>query len=572
MVRVRMAKQATRRRTPATSEPGAEAARESITITYDLFDLPTAQHKAGLAGLLLQIDSMTGRNKPAPTYTFDAAASRTKVEVTFTAETCASLFDDLYDAELVEAKSESKWNGADLVRVDESTEEVDGKQKTVKHFVYRVTQPTGHFLKGCIRNAPDAWLKLWRDMLWSIPRGNPQSREPFEQRAVGITCKEGPATWSDLQKAQKAVSKNEFRTDVVAGSLWLGAQALNAENIAFKGRVEHTLLLHFWPLTSLVFVPQILDSDGATEFVGYVLAIPEVADIPEFMADYKGVLGQLSDKLRGYCPAEAVIDLAAEGALLFMEHLATLSQAQAGDLPTRYSVSGIEFLHQVKLGNNIKQMASGRIVPRPELLNRFLDIVGRPNDDRRPYGNPLFRRGLLVALLGNAPWFTPFGRLFAEWPHQMFVPTDDSPPKLSWFWADVRNYLHREVFPMAEDAESSTEDAQLMQIVNRHVRSHLAERAKKKSGIDPQKHKEGEKIKWDALPKEYNEARRDAGESLFLEFRSRREQAFIDHFAQTLFAAKQYLPEDQFTVLGQALLHRTEDIKTLTLMALSANS
>jgi len=26
----------------------------SITITYDLFDLPTAQHKAGLAGLLLQ--------------------------------------------------------------------------------------------------------------------------------------------------------------------------------------------------------------------------------------------------------------------------------------------------------------------------------------------------------------------------------------------------------------------------------------------------------------------------------------------------------------------------------------
>ena len=34
---------------------------ESITIRYELYELPTAQHKAGLAGLLLQIDSMNER-------------------------------------------------------------------------------------------------------------------------------------------------------------------------------------------------------------------------------------------------------------------------------------------------------------------------------------------------------------------------------------------------------------------------------------------------------------------------------------------------------------------------------
>ena len=35
-----------------------KAAPERITLTFDLHDLPTAQHRAGLAGLILQIDSM----------------------------------------------------------------------------------------------------------------------------------------------------------------------------------------------------------------------------------------------------------------------------------------------------------------------------------------------------------------------------------------------------------------------------------------------------------------------------------------------------------------------------------
>jgi CRISPR-associated protein Cmx8 len=104
------------------------------------------------------------------------------------------------------------------------------------------------------------------------------------------------------------------------------------------------------------------------------------------------------------------------------------------------------------------------------------------------------------------------------------------------------------------------------------VRNYVNERAKSKSGINPEKFKVGEKIDWDSLPKEFYEARKSIGESLFLEFRSRREQAFIDHFAQTLFSSKQYLSEDQFTTIGHALLKQTDDVKTLTLMSLSANS
>ena len=38
---------------------------ERITLHFDILDLPTAQHRAGLAGLVLQVESMKKRRLPA---------------------------------------------------------------------------------------------------------------------------------------------------------------------------------------------------------------------------------------------------------------------------------------------------------------------------------------------------------------------------------------------------------------------------------------------------------------------------------------------------------------------------
>jgi len=81
---------------------------ETVAITYDVFDLPTSQHKAGLAGLLLQIDSMKNRKKLAPDYVWDDGHPNTKVVVHYTQETVRSLFDDLYDATLAPGEPREK--------------------------------------------------------------------------------------------------------------------------------------------------------------------------------------------------------------------------------------------------------------------------------------------------------------------------------------------------------------------------------------------------------------------------------------------------------------------------------
>lgn len=556
----------------------------AVTVRYDLFDLPTAQHKAGLAGLLMQIRHMEKKTPRPAAFPVVKELTRTTATIEFTAESVQCLFDDVYAATREVVRVKSKWANAKEAKPPEEVEEeieekasdgsVKKKKVKVKYFFYEQVQPTGAALRQYVTNGPDLWLKLWRDMLWNIPRGNPQSRKPFEERADDKPCGEGASAWANLVKAQRALTENEYHTDEVAGSLWLGAQAVNAEGVPFEGRVEQTLLLHFWPLAVQVYAPQVVQPDGENEFVGYVLAIPEVADLKDFGKQYPLMLGGLGKDARGYRPAEAVIDLPAEGALSFLEHLARLTGEKTEGKELAFSLGSVEYLHLAKFGNNIKTLAAGRLAPKPGLLDRYLRIVGRVGE-KPPYANPLFRRGLMLALLNDQPWFQPFGKLFAEWDVSFFVPTD-APPKLSWFWIDARKKFQevQQAMPTNPKPNDPPPDADdlLMMLIHRLTRTYLTERAKQKSGIDPEKFKDGDKIAWDKLPKDFYDARRAAGESLFLEFRSRREQAFVEHFAQTFFATKQYVSEDHYSEIGRALLRRTEDVKTLTLMALSANS
>src|SRR5258707_962146 len=118
---------------------------QSVTVTYDLFQLPTAQHKAGLAGLILQIRSMHERHRPQDTIPVVDVLS-TSATVTFTEKSVQGLFDDFYDAQTVEVAVRSKWPGRHP-KGEKEVEEIDeeGKPRKAKRFLYDVIQPCGHF-------------------------------------------------------------------------------------------------------------------------------------------------------------------------------------------------------------------------------------------------------------------------------------------------------------------------------------------------------------------------------------------------------------------------------------------
>jgi CRISPR-associated protein Cmx8 len=553
-----------------------------VVVRYDLFDLPTAFHKAGLAGLILLIESLKARRELKASES-KYEVSETAAIVTFTEHLVRKLMDDVYDARVVEVAVKSKWQGAEVKREETVEEEIDGKKTKTKRFIYNVVQPCGHFLRDHYPDEEGLWLKLWRDMLWNIPRGRPTTREPYNQRAEGESCKEGPNAWADLVKVQKAGAKNEFYTAELSSALFPGAQAVNAEGVPFEGRAEQNLLLHFWPFAVLLFVPQKVERDGATDFVGYTLAVPEVSNLTKFIDEYPKLLASLSEDPRGYRPAQAVIDIPAEGALAFMDDLAALTGLEVEKGVLRFSIGGVEYLHLVKEGNNIKAMAAGRVSPNRRLLAGYRSIVC-PKDESTRYRNPLFRRGLLLALLADDEWYHPFGQMLSAFDATVFIrqPRKDDEKGPPQFAADAAKKFRHEtkLFTQTLERLSTMPETERPPtpppvIVNRVVRSYLLTRTKDKTGIDPDKFKTAEgEIDYKAVPGEFNEAKQKLAQSLILEFRSRRDQAFVDHFATTFFSVTQRLNEPDRMELANLLTvaDRRDDLKTLTLLALSANS
>ena len=105
-----------------------------VVLKYDLFDLPTAQHKAGLAGLILQIRYMekTKRNYLHGAIPVVESMTSTSAMIRFTKKSVQGLFDAVYPAEWTEIESKTKWQGEKPKKIRETEEEDPATKKTRK--------------------------------------------------------------------------------------------------------------------------------------------------------------------------------------------------------------------------------------------------------------------------------------------------------------------------------------------------------------------------------------------------------------------------------------------------------
>ncbi len=294
------------------------------------------------------------------------------------------------------------------------------------------------------------------------------------------------------------------------------------------------------------------------------------------------MLAALRTDVRGYYPAEAVIDLPDQAALEFLECLARVAARSAGTKAIRDTVNSVEFLHLYKPANNVKLMAAGRVAPNQDLLDQYLALVGP--DGRSRYKNPLFRTGLLLGLLRDRPWYVCLAPMLVERPWPFFVRGDKTPRALPRFADDAAAKFQQELedhdrrreeyeVNAKNDPEAPAPARPLALLIYRVVRTYLQARTEEKSGIRWEDFKDRKtpdgKL---AIPREYAEAREKIASDAFLGMRSRREQDFVEHFTATFCYFKQYLSEDDFQTVAESLLRQPEDVKALTLLALSANS
>ena len=425
-------------------------------------------------------------------------------------------------------------------------------------------------------------------MIWSIPRAKPTTRGPFNERAEDKQTSEAGKIWKELLAFEKALKKNKLRTCSVSSAILLGAQAINAEALKFSERSDFALLLHFWQLTVLVFVPQQIDKDGKGEFVGYSLAIPEVSDLKRFCRDFPRLLQNLAPEKRGYRPAAAIIDIPDQAGLEFMRHLHAISSQETQTTSIRRSVHSMEFIHLVKAGNNVKTMASGQITPSDELLEEYTRIM-HSGPQAPGLRNPLFRAGRLRGLLRGDPWYYGMQDMLVQRDWTFFIRCSETPRSLPWFSSDVATQFANEESDfklkieryekMIEDKNAAEPGPQtpVSLLIHRLVRNYVQRKTEERCGIEWKSFKD-KKVKDEKgkeridVPKEYRDAREKVASSAYLAMRSRRDQDFADFFTASVCSVGQFLKEDEFACVADALLNNTDDVKTLTLLALSANS
>lgn len=555
----------------------------SIRVEYDLLDLPTAQHKAGLAGLVLQVEAMRGRKLPAKSIPEVKVTGVGRVEAVFTKESLCALFNELYDAKKVvveaggddeEGDDDEKKNVAKPGRRSKST-------KTPKTF--EVVRPEGHFFRVYFDGEKEAWLHLWREMLWKIPRGQPTTRNAFNRCADGKSSEVGEKLWDNLIEYEQAQADGESRVLGVAGSLMLGAQDCSAEGVPLCDRTNNWLLLHFWQLTARTFVPETIDAEGMRKTVGYVIAVPEIADIQKFCDRYKRLLDSVSPKKAGYRPAESVISVPEEGALEFMEHLERVVGAQnaVGRSETASAVSGVEFFHMERVKKIIKMAKRGRIPPSDKLLRGY-DAI------RSSSRNLLFRRARVLALLRENKWYEEFGQMLQERDWPMFVVSADTPrgvPSFAWDalvrFKDVEKEEQKRKVKAMENGEPRRA-ASLESLVFRLVRQYVRVKTDDKSTVKyasfkDKKVKDAKGRERVSYPEEYTKAQERVTSDLFLGMRSRRDEDFVRFFTDTVGSVAQggnLSDESDFSVIALALLdeEKRKHVKTLAMLATSAAS
>ena len=332
---------------------GSPSQAGPIRLDYRLEHLPTAQHRAGLAGLVL-----LARWLPQP---------------------------DLLEIREVTAEGA----GFLIARpgLEPLLEELYGATSRPEQEAF---EPRAAFMASLESGAPEGggiWTRLWLDWLWSIHRGAPKAR------AQGLPVRDAAVVWGELSQGGHAGSELD------TGTL-LGSFPLTLDHVPVRGSASHRFLLHFWPCAIMVFLLRRQRARGGKpDLDGFVAAIPDVCNLKGFCEAYPAAMRQRSQDSSGPRPREAAVDLPLEAALEFARRV-------EGHGPGAPMALAYEVHHAKIQGRALRVRALARLEPDAALLEAYGTFRSLG------YTDPLFRRTGLTSLLERAPWHRGFMEVF----------------------------------------------------------------------------------------------------------------------------------------------------------------
>lgn len=525
------------------------AEKERVELSFTLSELPSSQHKAGLAGLIMMLEHLNaGRREKFLFSVNDSGAS-----FSISKDELKTILDEVYSASEEIQSRTTPFKGVEPVKVTEETyKDAKGKEKTRKLYFYPIIEPKGAFLYHREGEEGSAWTKLWRDMIWQILRGVPATRKPFEDRARGVDSSDIDTIWKQLNlSSEKSVE--------LPSTYFLGAQAFNAERVPFRDNCHHQFLLHFWPFICQIYVPQRLERDNSISSDGYVLAIPDIANLKYFLHEYKRILTFRSNKTVGLRPKDCLIELPEEAAVDFLMRLEQVIGSEEINRRTDDLVFGIDLFHTRKDDRNVRILFSGRIEPNSQRDSQYEYI-------KKNFFNPIFRRQRLVNLLvTEKEWYSGFDKLLSSIPIKdgLCSPFFSHDAQKSLEDADEEN-LRRIKLMKHNVGDPQADKAALETLVLKIIDSYLRQKLQSKYGLDLKS------IQSPVDRRAYYDKRDSLAESCFYAVRSRSGEDFINFFASNICSVPQWMSPDEYSCLTKVLYEDTDKIRTLTMLALSA--
>ncbi|MBI5496578.1 MAG: type I-MYXAN CRISPR-associated protein Cmx8 [Deltaproteobacteria bacterium] len=534
-----------------------------LEVTWTLEELPTSQHRAGLAGLVLMAE-WVGRQEHTGTLEFSVTAHAAMLRCD--AAGMQALMDAVYAASEEEQSVEKPWkdkakNIKEPLRTEQrKVTDKRGKEVEKTFYVYPVTVPDGAVVRELdptLEGKNGLWVKLWRDLLWGVLRGIPAQRLPYEERGEGKPYK-------DAAELYEALALHPSQAIELPSTFFLGAQAKTAENVGVKDIVKRQFLLHFWPFAIQIHVPVTVDPhDGKNEFSGFAVAFPDVCDLEGFCASFGPMMCARAKEKAGYRPRGALVDLPLESGMDTLQRLALVAEQIGKASAGLACVQAIDVVHVEKQGNNVRVRGLARVVPDPLAVNQYAQFKGT-------YWNPFFRRQRLKNLIDRKPWYTAFLPVFRTLPqHVFFSPKERFPHDAREAFKAAGANVRPDEEPMDPTTQNdgAKETATEEVLAYRMVGAYLLRRLASKYGL------RWEDVKGnDAKKAEYNEKKQKIALDAFLACRSRSGKDFAEYFTSTLCSVPQFLPEEDFLRLSRALLRDPDTIRTLTMLALSARA
>lgn len=527
---------------------------EILELNYQLAELPSAQHRAGLAGLVLMIRELHLKSwfEERENAVIEIEVDEYGAALKFNLEGLKALLDLTYQSFEEERSTTTKIKNYERIEEIEVTND-KGKTKTEKRYYYSVVIPYGAFLAKWDTSSEDEdqglWIKLWRDMLWNIIRGVPATRNPYNYRCDGKTySKDAESLWKDLNTPEKTTGQS--------GNYFLGAMASTAENVPTKDTIRYQFLLHFWVFVAQVYKPATLNKDGKREFSSYALVIPDVSNLADFCDEFQWVLQDRSPEKFGYLPREAIIDVPEEGALDLLRLIRERVSRKMGSQSLEDLILGAEVIHAEKSGNAIKIQSISYITPIDEQIDRYREI-------QNIYWCPWFRKQRLLNLLHSQSQSDDLDAPLEELP--AWTGFDALLSRIPRKWLEDSYFSHdaRELFEQEGDINVKSEIRDYAQIVYKSCQSYVLGKLSSKYDLTWENCKGNPKKE-----EEYNQKKLKVANEAFLAVRSRTEsEAFIDYFVSTLYP---FVTKDEFADFATKLFQDTEEIRALTLLALSS--